>query len=275
MYESVGVIMQLSAISSSQGFTGRPHKRVNVDEAIALNDDQLRAIAYVKTVQKSRERQKRVNMLYNAVPVVGALSAGILTKGKASLFGKEVSGLAAKTVNGMKGGAYWAMLLGIAGTVGLATRALSNKSETVDNFKRNHPLLTLGAQVGALFAAITYLPRGAAKLYKMIKPEYIAKAGKGVEQVAEHINKISAPKFMKGWGKAISSRIPDAVKDFGKTALAYAPDVTLLTAALGSLRAFAGSSNDYQNTYLGLKEKQHQLAQARINELKMQNGFDD
>ncbi len=270
MYESVGAIMQVSAISSNQGFTGRPHKRDNVDKFLSYSDNDLRQAAYAYTVKKDYDRQKKVSRLYQAVPLVGALSAGILTNGKASMFGKEVSGLAAKTVNAVKGGGYWAMLLGAAGAIGLATRGVKQASDKADNFTRKHPFITLGAQIAALFAAVTYLPKGAAKLYKMIKPEYIAKAGRGVEQVAEHINKIKTPKFMQGWGTAISERIPEVIKNIGKTAVAYAPDVTLLTAALSSLGAYTKSAVDFDRTYLGLKERQHQIAQARINELKSQ-----
>lgn len=260
--------MQVSAISSNQGFTGKPHKRDNVDRFLSYSDNDLRAAAYVHTIKKDHDRQKKVSGLYQAVPLVGALSAGILTSGKASMFGKKVSGLAAKTVNGVKGGGYWAMLLGAAGAIGLATRGVKNASDKADNFTRKHPFITLGAQIAALFAAVTYLPKGAAKLYNMIKPEYIARAGKGVEQVAEHINKIKAPKFMQGWGEAISNKVPEVVKNIGKTAVAYAPDVTLLTAALASLGAYTKTAVDFDRTYLGLKEKQHQIAQARINELK-------
>ena len=268
MYESVGAIMQVSAISSNLGFTGKPHKRDNVDRFLSYSDNDWRAAAYAYTIKKDHDRQKKVSGLYQAVPLVGALSAGILTSGKASMFGKKVSGLAAKTVNGVKGGGYWAMLLGAAGAIGLATRGVKNASDKADNFTRKHPFITLGAQIAALFAAVTYLPKGAAKLYNMIKPEYIVRAGKGVEQVAEHINKIKAPKFMQGWGEAISNKVPDVVKNIGKTAVAYAPDVTLLTAALASLGAYTKTAVDFDRTYLGLKEKQHQIAQARINELK-------
>lgn len=275
MYESVGANMQVSAISSNQGFTGRTHKRDNIDRVIALDDNQLKEIAYLQTIKKTRERQDKVNKLYNAVPIVGALSAGILTNGKAGMFGKEVGGLAAKSINAGKGGAYWAMLLGLAGTIGLATKAITSHSDTANRFKQNHPLVTLAGQIGALFAALTYLPKGASKLYKMIKPEYIAKAGKGVEQVAEHINKIKTPKFMNGWGKAISDKIPNCIKEFGKKVVAYAPDVTLFTAALGTIRAMAGETVDYSNTYYTLKERQHQLAQARLNELKAMNMSED
>lgn len=262
--------MQVSAISSStQGFSGRARKRDNIDEVISWNDDQLRSIAYLKTLQKDKQRRKNVNRLFTAVPVVAALSAGILTKGKASMFGKEVGGFAAKTVNGMKAGGYWAMLLGTASAIGLTTNALTRKSDSVREFGRNHPLLTLGTQIGALFAAVTYLPKGASKLYSMIKPEVIAKAGKGVGEVAEHINRyIKTPKFMQGWGETISSHVPEVVKDAGKVALAWAPDVTLVTAGIAALRGYTNTAVDMNNTYLQLKDRQHQLAQARIKELK-------
>ena len=40
------------------------------------------------------------------------------------------------------------------------------------------------------------------------------------------------------------------------------------TAVFASLKANVGSVQDFNNTYFGLKERQHQLAQARLNELK-------
>ena len=259
--------MQVSAISSNQGFTARQHNRENIDRVISLDDNQLRTLAYIKTLEKNRKRQKNVNRLYNSVPIVAALSAGILTK-KAGLFSKELTGLAAKTVNGIKAGGDWAFLLGTAAAIGAGSQALSKNSESVKDFKQNHPLLTLGTQIAAFCAAAIYLPKGAAKLYNMIKPECIAKAGKGVENVAEHINKLKAPQFMSNWGANISNHIPESIKNIGKTITAYAPDITLVTAVLASLKANVGSAQDFNNTYFGLKERQHQLAQARLNELK-------
>ena len=259
--------MQVSAISSNQGFTGKRHSRENIDRVIYLNDNQLRAMAYVKTLEKDQQRQKRVNRLFNAVPLVGALSAGILTKGNATEFSQEVSGLAAKTTNSLKSGGYWAFLLGTAAAIGAGTRAISRNSEKASEFKQKHPLLTLGAQIAALFAAITYLPKGASKLYNMIKPEYIAKAGDSAKNIAGHINRIKTPEFLKNLGEKISEHTPEMVKNIGKTIVAYAPDITLVTAALASLKAYVGGAQDFSNTYLSLKEKQHQLAQARLNEL--------
>lgn len=260
--------MQVSAISSNQGFTGKTRNRENVDRVISMSDNELASLAYLKSVENAKKRRKNVNRLFNAVPIVGALSAGILTRGKASMFGKEVSGLAAKSVNAVKVGGYYGMLLGSAVAVSGGTYALSKKSKTLRDFQNNHPLLTFAAKVGAIAAAVTYIPRGASKLYNMIKPEVIAKAGNGVGEIAEHINKLKAPKFMQEWGKTISSYTPDIIKDLGKTAVAWAPDLTLATAALSALRMFVGNNTDMVNNYLGLKERQHQLAQARINELK-------
>lgn len=265
--------MYVSAVSANE-FTGNSHKRGRVDEIIGYNDNELRNLAYYYADQKYNTRREKARRLFYAVPLIGGLSAGLLGKDGAKMFGKDVTGLAARAVNAVKGGGYWVFLLGIASAVGLGTRAVANHSKTADNFKNKHPLLTLGAQVGAVAAALTLLPKGAAKVYNAIKPEILEKAGKGVGQVAEHINKLKVPDFISSFGQEISKRTPKVVKDSGKILTAYAPDITLIAAILASLKSFTGSMVDYNNAYVRLKDKQLKLAQARINELKSRHeGF--
>jgi len=262
--------MQVSAVSSSQAFLGKAHKRDNIDKEIFKSDKELQALAYLQTVEKSRKRDRNVKRLFMAVPLIAAAAAGLLTHGNASLFSREVSGLAAKTVNAAKHGGYWAMILGGGVALAKGTSAAREKSKTVRNFTANHPFLTLAGQFAALYAGLTYLPKGAAKLYNMIKPEVIAKAGKSVGEIAEHINKLKAPEFMRNWGKTISSHTPEVVKDVTEATLAWAPEITAATAGIAMLKSCANVVADYNNTYLNLKDRQSRLAQARIRELKSQ-----
>ena len=279
MYESVGAIMQVSAISSGQGFTGNKHSRENINNFIALDNEQLKDIAYYKTIKDYQRKEKNANRMYAAVPLVGALAAGILSKGKASLFGievaqgaktkvlGEVSGLAARVVDGLKGGAYWGGLIALGAGVSAAMGFMANKSQKVREGMANHPVLTMVGQFGALLASVMYIPKGLGNLYKMINPEYIAKAARGVENIGEHINKVKAPKFLKNAGKTISEVTPDCVKDVSKTILAYAPDITLITAFINSMRTSVNGASEFTKNYTELRDKQKNLANARLREL--------
>ena len=271
--------MQVSAISSSQGFTGSRHSRENINNFIALDNEQLKDIAYAKTVKDYQRKQKNSRRLYAAVPLIGALTAGILSKGKSSLFGVEVvqgakvkalgevSGLAARVVDGLKGGAYWGGLLALGFGVSKVMDLLADKSPKAREKMANHPLLTMAAQLGTLFAGVMYIPRGLGKLYKTINPEYIAKAARGVENIGEHINRAKAPEFVKNATKVVSDVTPDCVKDISKKILAYAPDITLITAFFNTMRTAANGSYEFSKNYTELRDKQKNLANARLSEL--------
>ncbi len=258
--------MQVSAISSSaQNFTG---KRTNIDQVIHWDDNDLREMAFDAALKKDEKRRRNIKRLYYAVPLVGGLTTAALTRGKSTILSREVSGLSAKVAGGLKEAGYWTFLLGTAMLGGIGINAASKKSEKFREFRRNHPVLTFISDVGLFVAATSLIPVGAKKLYAKLKPDHLNKIGKGVDSIAGHINSIKKPKFMKNWGDFLSIHTPDWVKSLGETVLAFAPHITLASAFISSVRSDARATRDFYNNYAGLKEFQHRLATARVDELK-------
>ena len=258
--------MQVSAISSSaQNFQG---KRTNIDQVIHWDDNDLREMAFDAALKKDQKRRRNVKRLYYAVPLVGGLAAAAITRGKSTILSREISGLSAKVAGGLKEAGYWTFILGTAVLGGMGINALSKKSENFREFRRNHPVLSLVGDVGLFVAATSLIPVGAKRLYSKIKPEYLGKIGNGVDSVANHINSIKKPEFMKNWSNYLAIHTPDWLKALGNTVLAFAPHITLASAFLSSIRNDAKTTRDFYNNYAGLKDFQHRLATARVDELK-------
>lgn len=268
--------MQVSAINyAGQSFQSNKRKRDNVDEVISYNDQKICDIALKTALDKEKHRRKTLKRIYYSVPLIGGLAAAALTRGKSTFLSTEVSGLAAKAANGIKSAGNWSFLLGTAVATSMGLNAAEKKSKTLRNFRNEHPILTFLGQCAAFFAATTFIPLGASKLYSKIKPEHLKTIGKGVNSIAGHLNNIKAPEFIKNAGAAISKHTPDWAKSIGETVLSYAPHITLFTGLISSFRNDAKTASDFYGTYAALKDGQTRLAQARVNELKQQvNDFE-
>lgn len=269
--------MQISAISP-QNFEGN---RSNIDRFIAIRDEDLQRYAYNKAAEKNKKRQQNLNRVWNSVPVVAAVAAAALTKGKATFLNNEVSGQAAKVANAVKNGGMWAFYLGTAAAGGALNSKLEQKSEGYRNFRKNHSILSLVGDVG-LFIASTGAIIGAAKFgYNKLGSNAINTINNGVKNISQKINKyVKVPNFAKDFANKVANHIPEgvkAVKDVkvpefvksaGESILAWAPTITIFSAFLGSINNRSRFYRDAENIYSEVKEKQQILTQARLAELK-------
>lgn len=272
--ESVGVEnMQVNAISSyNKGFTG---KRDNIDGAIAQDDRYVREYAYLKAMHdvKDKKHKKLSNALWYSIPAVAGLSAAILTKGKVSLFGKEIGGLASKLTAGIAGALPWAITLGVADAVVGANNLALKKSENFREAERKHPILSFLGILAAGVAALTVLPKGLSKLAGKIGPKTYERLGKGVQNLANVINKVKTPGVISKPLAKLSEKTPAIIKNGAKTGISLAPTALLLTSFFHSINHNVDKRREFEKNYSAMKDTQLKLAQARVNELKLQNDF--
>lgn len=260
--------MQISAISTPN-FSGR---RDNVDALIGLDDNSIRQIAFAETSAKfDRKKSNRItNALFYAAPVAAGLNAAVLTKGKSKIFSKEVTGMASRAASGLKVAALWTAGLAAIDTLGFAKRKLVENSPKARQFDNEHPFIslmgTLAAGVGALFL----LNKGVAKLASKEAPKFMQK---GTEKVAKFINKNKMMVGAKNGLKNIAEKTPSALKEFGKSLLSWSPTMLLFGGLFHSMSAANAQNRDFAKNYTILKNKQSDLAQARVRELSMENDF--
>lgn len=263
--------MQISAISN-QGFTGR---RTNIDSIIAQDDALLKQVALEAALAKSNEQKhKKINnILWYSVPVVAGLTAGILNKGKSSLFSKELSGASAKLASGLKTAAGWgAAILSAEAIVG-GKNLITKNSDKAKEFEKEHPFLSFAGLLVTGGLALAYLPKGLGKLYSKINPKFIGKLANKTGKIADFINNSKLVKASNKFFNNIGKRVPAVAKEVGRTALNYAPDALLIGTLVHSLNHGLDIGRKTNENYNYLKETQANLAKARIRELQMENEF--
>lgn len=260
--------MQISAISTPN-FKG---KRDNVDALIGLDDNSLRKIAYAKTEAEfpSKKSNRISKALIYGTPIAAGLATAVFTKGKSKIFSKEVTGLGARLAEGLKTTGLWASGLGAVTLVGLGREKLSQNSKSVRKFDNEHPLLsTIGTLVAAI-GAILLVGKGAGKLGKLDAPKFMQNAtAKANKFLASNKTVIGMKNTVKGW----LAKTPEGVKDFAKGALSWAPTVMLFGGVFGGASANGAKNRLYVKNYNDLRNKQTEVAQARVRELSMENDF--
>lgn len=269
--------MQISAISSANSF-GRGY---------GISDEDAQRIALSAALEKADKRRSKTKLAYASIPVIAGLTAAALTRGKmgtviteanerlikrmppvSEFLGRTVEGKAAKVSEGLKSAGNWLGLMGTAVVGGLGLKAIADKSDGYRNFRVNHPALTFLGDMALFTAAIIALPMGGRKLYSKLSPEFKAGVAKNVGNVAERINKLEAPKFVKNGIDAVAKYIPEsikgipnliaehtpaAIKDFGKGILRYAPEITLFTTFFSSLSEPSRIKSDFAKEYNKIK----------------------
>ena len=265
--------MQVNAISSyDKGFTG---KRDNIDSAIAQDDRYVRAYAYQKAMHdvKDKKHQKISNALWYAIPAAAGLSRALLTRGSISLFGKGIDGLASKLTAGIVGALPWAIGFGIVDGISKANNAISKKSEDFREAKAKHPIISFAGLIGTCMAAFAAAEFTICKAFDKMGPKTYARLGNAAEKFAKVINKVKTPEFIKKPVSKLIAGAPKLIKNGAKFGISVAPQALLLTALLHSISHRIDRRNEFEKNYTAMKDTQLRLAQARVNELKLQNDF--
>lgn len=260
--------MQVSSIGPS--FKGR---RDNVDALIAMDDNSIRQMAYLKTSAKidHDKNRKITNALFYNAPLAAGLGTALLTKnGNTKLFSKELTGTAGRMAKGLKVAAYWTAGLMAIDLLGASKNKLSQKSPEVRKFDKEHPLLSLGTMLAAGIGAIALVGKGAGMLAKAKVPKFMQK---GTERAANFLNESKIMVKAKNGYKNLLAKTPSALKEIGKTALEWAPTALLFGGMFHSIASANSESREFAKNYTELKEKQMNVSRARVRELSMQNDF--
>lgn len=260
--------MQISAINPA--FKGR---RDNIDTVVNMDDNTIRQIAYLQTSANYNHKKSRriTNALFYSAPIAAGLATAVLGKGGTSkIFSKEVSGLAARAANGLKVAGGWFAALAAIDLLGFGKKKLAENSQSVREFDRNHPFISMMGLLGAAFGAVVLVNKGGAKLGKVKAPEFMQKFTVKADKFLRE-NKI----VLNAKTKLLNlvKRVPDALKEIGATALDWSPSLLLFGGLFHSIGSAGREGAEFNKNYTALKEKQNKLTKARMHELVMQNDF--
>lgn len=260
--------MTISAISPN--FQG---KRSNVEAFINMDEQKIRQLAYLKTAQKvdTKKDRKVTNALFYAAPIAAGIAVAALRGGKPEkIFSKQVNGVTARIARGFKEAGFWAAALGAVDMLGFAKNKVAEKSPEVRKFDKEHPVVSMLTMLAAGIGAIMLVNKGGAKLGKMKAPKFLQKFATKADKFFANNGVV---KSVKGGLKKFSAKVPVALKDIGKTALNWAPTMLLFGGLFHSIGSASKENREFAKNYSQLKERQAQLAQARIRELSIQNDY--
>lgn len=259
-----GVFMQISAINPS--FTG---KRDRIDAFINMDDQSLRQIAYMQTINPKADKNNRTktSLLINSIPLAIGLNAAL--NSKAGRLGKI------GTFAGVAAG--WYAGFGIIDLVSATRNKIHEKSEKAREFAQKHPVLSLVNTVAVSLLAIGAAGKGVNKLADKFGPKIINKYGDKIQKsITKLSDKLNNSKVLNKLAQAkdkVSSKIPGGIKEVGKGVLDWTPVILGVSAIVNSSRHASKKANSINDKYIELKDKQIALAQARNRELQIQRDF--
>ena len=260
--------MKISSIGPN--FQG---KRDNIDAAINVDDNTVRQLAYIKTASETNYDKKRKiakGILY-AAPVAAGLATAVFTPRKQSkIFSKQVTGLAAKASEGLKAGAIWLAGLASIDLMNNRLNALRRTSDTYRDFDNKHQYASSLATVGAGFGLLKAVEVASSALKDVKAPEFMQNA---TVKFNRFINKNETVNNIRNFANESFSKLPKAVKNTSRFALLWAPETLLISSIMYGLKVDRQAHKEFNKNYAQLKNGQTNLAQARLNELKVENDF--
>lgn len=268
--------MQVNAISSqntdfAQNFRG---KRDNIDAFINLDDETIRQLAYLKTVESVDDKRHRKldRGLMNLVPI----AAGVVTAvASPKLWSK--TGRIEKLIAFGETAAKWFAAFGIIDLVFAGKNKLDQVSEKSREFANKNPLLSFLATAGLSFAAIAGAKKGFGKLIDKYGVKLVGKFdGKISNALVKAGKKLDGNKALNWISKQttkLSSKTPSALKNIGKGLLEWSPLLIGLGAVTHSADHGRIKAQEFSKNYTDLKDKQFELSKRRMTELAVQNDF--
>lgn len=268
--------MQVNAISSQN--TGFAHdfrgKRDNIDAFINLDDETIRQLAYLKTVNSvDDKRHKKLDRgLMNLVPVAAGVAAAVATPKLWSKAGRIEKLMAfGETV------VKWFAAFGIIDLVFAGKNKLDQTSEKSREFSNNNPLLSFLATAGLSFAAIAGAKKGFGKLVDKYGTRFINKFDDQITNVlvkaGEKLDNSKVLNWISKQTAKLSSKTPAALKNIGSGIIEWSPLILGLGAVTHSADHGRVKAREFSKNYNDLKDKQFELSKRRMTELAVQNDF--
>ena len=260
--------MQVNSVSTNSFGSSKSQQaltRATLEMFADLDDQVLKQKSReAAAIQLNQKKHNKINnMIYWSIPLAGGLASVATNSAKvtsklspllknAAIFGKSALGWA---------GAFLAIDLLIAGK-----NKLTQKSETLQKFDREHPILSTVIGVGATLATLVLGAKGLKKLApmakKLVKPEFAEKISKAANNFITKLNdKVTGSKVIDKLTKGISA-MPSALKKVLKGAAEWGP-LALVFASIAHTSRFANAKRaQTEKNYQELK-----IAQAEAREL--------
>ena len=128
----------------------------------------------------------------------------------------------------------------------------------------------MAGMLAAGIGAIMLVNKGFTKLGTLTAPKFMQK---GTAKVDKFLNNNAFIQNCKKGLLNLADKTPSALKEIGATALDWSPTLLLFGGLFHSIGSTSRQNREYVKNYTELKEKQSQLAQARVRELSVQNDF--
>ena len=264
--------------SDLSGYNARRNPRHNIDAVIALDDNQVKQIAYDVTLKTSEDKKhkKLSNLMFASIPMVAGLSTAILAPAKSRVITKEMTGVAARLLNGAKVATSWGALLGLGAGVIAVRDKLEEKIPALNKFNNQNPIIaflgTTAAFIGSIALGGKYIPKSVEYAGKHIKLDSILKFENKTLKIAENFNNKSFVKNVEKQASGLKNmKALEPLKGVVKTALEWAPSVLLWGGVLHSYNHKNVKDREFVRNYSDIKDFQANLAKARIKELALQN----
>ena len=263
--------MQVQSVANNRAsvkFSADPNTE-RAKAFVNMKDSQLKTLAYVTAHDKKTEKRTRKSItstLY-ALPIAASLSSGILTKGE----------LGTKAIATAKSAGSWGFALLTLGVFNAAKNAVVSRSEKLQNFEQNNPIVSTLADVGLFLGALSLGNKGAKRVAAKVfekAPNFVAKMFTKLENAEKAINKtILNTKFLPSIKNNIAkleNKAPWAVH--AGTAVVANSVLILFLAGLirGNSDAKQAKKNVEQN-YKALKTAQFETARHLTNVMSVRS----
>ena len=259
-------------------YNPRKNRRHNIDTIIAMDDNQVKRLAYLKTLNKVEDKKHHdaSNAMIMATPFAAGAASALLGSNKVKLFSKDITGPFARGLKGLGGAGRWGILLGVAYGISKARQYFENKSQNFDRFTSENPLLTAGASIAAFAGAIALGAKGVSKIaeqsLKHINPKSIIKFDNKLADFSDKFNKNQiVSKAAKLANRVKNIKGIEPLQVIAQKALSWSPAILLGGAFLNEWVHGRATDAEFVKNYAEMKNIQTKLAQARINELAVQN----
>lgn len=259
-------------------YNPRKNRRHNIDTIIAMDDNQVKRLAYIKTLNKIEDKKHHdaTRAMIMATPLAAGAASALLGSNRVTLCSNIVTGPFARVLKGLGGAGRWSILLGVAYGINKARQYFENKSPNFDRFTSENPLLTAGASIAAFAGAIALGAKGISKIaeksLKYINPKTIIRLDNKIVSAANKFNSnIIVSKTAKYANKVKNLQGIEPLQVIAKKALSWSPAILLGGAFLNEWVHGRATDAEFVKNYAEMKNIQTKLAQARINELALQN----
>lgn len=268
--------MQMQTITnniSTINFTSRDKKMKKYSEFVRMNDSQLRYLSYVAAhgPEKQEKTKKSFSAMIYSLPLVAALSSGVLEKTPS--VEKGASNLVNRVVAMKQSALSLGMVLLGVGLYYKVKDAISSDGHGLKKFQENHPLISISTDLAIFFGTMFAINKNKDKISKQINKAF----PQVVKKVNEYENAAKAWLEKTKFNNETLPKITKTVEEFaakypklssvGKFGVANA---VILTVGYGIYRVIHKTNKtnkEIDHKFYELKAKQADAAKYLLNKI--------